>query len=1021
MKASLFFFASICLTAVAQVAPPTPAIVREIGRTPIPGSSNPQGFTECGIEVFFTADAGDGGTSVYTVRAVGPVLTAFQAHHPGHPFAEAGNIRFVQSGGVVFWAVRSSPKKWQLWKYDAAVASMVIEVTGVPGIEPPSDMTARPGGGVLFAADDSVNGRELWSSDGTAAGTTLFANIAAGAASSNPQNLRTLGGTVYFAADDGVNGSELWKSDGTLVGTTMVANINAGAASSAPGPVAAGHGGILYFSADDGTNGREVWRTDGTNAGTSLVADVRAGAPGSDPSEFISFNGATYFVGRRPSANPQFPPGTIFGALYRTDGTAGGTVPAGFVNNEMHPFVSDTAAPAIYGGSLFFRFQQFPGAWSLARWNGDPGTGPLDPAPVTQIGFLDAPNPFVLTSAGLVTAEGADVVRYTHDPAPVRQVLNGAGEPQAGSPFRAIWANVSRLYFGGVTADAGTELAYAPVAGLGTSLVSDINPSVLYDNTPSGEIERITAFSGRVLVTTAGQLRPAELWMSDGTAPNTTLLASYPTGHKLTGPFVFGSKALSFHQSPAVPTFAQEIVAIGSNGATTTLGSFSVGQYAPYLAALGGFAYFNGITVLDGEELWRTDGTIAGTARLTDIAAGADFSRINAVMTGGPWVYFTTSNGIADDVRRINAAGIVETVALPPGSLPRLIGAVNDRMSLARGSGQVFSVGPGAADVVELNAGSPLSIPAFGNAATLGGRLYFAANDFSVFGQELWSTDGTPAGTAIVKDIFAGASGSSASLLAAGSDRVNFAAFDGVDFGLWRSDGTLAGTSKIAAVPPFELAALRTGAWFTSNTPATGNELWQSDGTLAGTSGFDIEPGAASSFPSLITPVATWRGTVAFFAAATTGHNLELWVTPPTTGNAYSAWSAANANNVSPEGDPDGDGIPNLLEWALGLSPGEPDGAPVAMALSGAAASATFKTLTPVPAGLSYFIETTPNLMTPWVSAVRIDSLGVHELVAGAVTVTGPVPGPKPGTQCFTATLPAGAMGFVRVRVTFEF
>ena len=35
-----------------------------------------------------------------------------------------------------------------------------------------------------------------------------------------------IGNTIYFFADDGVNGKEVWKTDGTEVGTSILKNIN---------------------------------------------------------------------------------------------------------------------------------------------------------------------------------------------------------------------------------------------------------------------------------------------------------------------------------------------------------------------------------------------------------------------------------------------------------------------------------------------------------------------------------------------------------------------------------------------------------------------------------------------------------------------------------------------------------------------------------------------------------------------------------------------------------------------------
>ena len=66
--------------------------------------------------------------------------------------------------------------------------------------------------GVLyFSATDGTNGRELWKSDGTAAGTARVADIDSGAGSSYPSNLTNVNGVLYFRANDGTRGTELWK------------------------------------------------------------------------------------------------------------------------------------------------------------------------------------------------------------------------------------------------------------------------------------------------------------------------------------------------------------------------------------------------------------------------------------------------------------------------------------------------------------------------------------------------------------------------------------------------------------------------------------------------------------------------------------------------------------------------------------------------------------------------------------------------------------------------------------------
>ncbi|MCW5203024.1 hypothetical protein VU12_08800, partial [Desulfobulbus sp. US4] len=54
------------------------------------------------------------------------------------------------------------------------------------------------------------NGRELWKSDGTEAGTVIVKDIYAGLTGSNPNYLTVVDGRLYFSADNGANGRELW-------------------------------------------------------------------------------------------------------------------------------------------------------------------------------------------------------------------------------------------------------------------------------------------------------------------------------------------------------------------------------------------------------------------------------------------------------------------------------------------------------------------------------------------------------------------------------------------------------------------------------------------------------------------------------------------------------------------------------------------------------------------------------------------------------------------------------------------
>ncbi len=101
----------------------------------------------------------------------------------------------------------------------------------------------------------------------------------AGAASSEPKYLHSVGDITYFVATTSALGSELYRSDATAEGTTLVRDISPGTRGSSIDKLLSA-GGVLYFVADDGVHGLDVWRSDGTEQGTRIVADLQPVAGG---------------------------------------------------------------------------------------------------------------------------------------------------------------------------------------------------------------------------------------------------------------------------------------------------------------------------------------------------------------------------------------------------------------------------------------------------------------------------------------------------------------------------------------------------------------------------------------------------------------------------------------------------------------------------------------------------------------------------------------------------------------------
>ena len=123
-----------------------------------------------------------------------------------------------------------------------------------PGGTPSSSsVRALVAGPERVYASLSVPGREeLWTSDGTLAGTRLVSAAPGGFLG----EFAMVGSTLFFRAED-AGGPELWKSDGTALGTARVKDIRLGVNGSSPSDLT-NVGGTLFFVADDGVHGREL-------------------------------------------------------------------------------------------------------------------------------------------------------------------------------------------------------------------------------------------------------------------------------------------------------------------------------------------------------------------------------------------------------------------------------------------------------------------------------------------------------------------------------------------------------------------------------------------------------------------------------------------------------------------------------------------------------------------------------------------------------------------------------------------
>jgi ELWxxDGT repeat protein len=338
----------------------------------------------------------------------------------------------------------------------------------------------------------------------------------------------------------------------------------------------------------------------------------------------------------------------------------------------------------------------------------------------------------------------------------------------------------------------------------------------------------------------------------------------------------------------------------GSPAGTVPLTSFASASAATRnLTDVGGAIYF--VVIGNGEggaELWRSGGTAASTAPVVDPAR---FASVNNLADVNGLLFFAAAPASdPTDVELWKSDGtdagtvrVADLAAGTAGSAPQALTNVNGTLYFladdgVNGPGLWKSDGTQAGTVLIETDASLGHSAVMQSATAVGNTLYYVAPSGGV--SKLYKSDGTAAGSGLVSDFSASFNANPGNLTAYG-DTLLFTATT-ADGGreLWRSDGTPGGTTRVvdlvagpASSSPANLVAFAGDVYFTASDGRHGIELWKTDGTASGTTlAVDVVPGAAGSNPGHLTPLAGSPAPRLLFSADDGSHGNEPWVTDGT-------------------------------------------------------------------------------------------------------------------------------------------
>lgn len=581
------------------------------------------------------------------------------------------------------------------------------------------------------------------------------------------------------------------------------------------GDDAAGRDGRYFFEARNDVVGQEIFTSDGTAAGTGVLLDQTPGPDGTAIGSFWHWNGLAVLL-RSDSVELLDASGGLVAAIPIAESDASGSIARGIgllgsnlvveastttslmpdptyrvwaidlteldatlVERESRINAGTTRAYGIREDHLYFGRLAEGGDTTIYR--ADPVARRIDEVTTFASGevhvFLDpskTPESIVMVARDATTTQV-----WTTDGTPQGTTLAADLTGSFPNVHHVTFTVAGRKLFAATT-DYGTEggqiwnnlyvrdLTLPPSAGGFVELVSlDVNDNVDDESRWRG----VDSIGGRMIGRFNRRDRGWEWFVSDGTAEGT-------------GP-------MDQIDGVSLPTAPSEAVMIGSDA-----------------------IFFVGHDEQHGRELWRTDGTGAGTTLVVDANPGPRDSWPRRLIAAEDRLFYqATADGVWESLWSVDAAGVQPEVLLSlayesEGSTPRDLIPAGDHLHFIANLHWGDLHYRYDAELQGDLRGRPITSrqydPHLPRAVAVGDDLYYTART-SQTGRELWVWKGDADQPRLVRDFTPGGSDSLTVFAGGHDDRFLFGVTSsGGIRDAWSTDGTDDGTFLLIPESPFD-------------------------------------------------------------------------------------------------------------------------------------------------------------------------------------------------------------------------